>query len=77
MSDDNQPLHAWNTCTDCGYEGKLEYFRVAGEDYDDPNAMGVMLLLHCPACGSREHTLIEIDYYRDMVQAEVGQDEAE
>lgn len=60
------PLRAWGTCIDCGYEGMLEYFPVEGEAYDDRDALGVMMLLHCPACGSDEHTFVTMAYFEEI-----------
>lgn len=62
----SKPLRAWGTCIDCGYEGMLEYFHISSEVYDDTEALGVVLLLHCPACGSNDHTLITMEYYQEM-----------
>lgn len=59
---------AWGSCTDCGYEGMLEYSHVTGEDYGDAEALGVMMLLKCPACGTAEHALITVEYYREILE---------
>lgn len=64
----SKALRAWGTCIDCGYEGMLEYYRVEGESYEDAEALGLMMLLHCPACGSREHTLITMEYYLEITE---------
>lgn len=61
-----ESIRAWGTCIDCGYEGMLAYSRVAGECYDDQDALGVMMLLHCPACGSNEHTFITMEYFEEI-----------
>lgn len=61
-----KPLRAWGTCIDCGYEGMLEYSLIEGESYDDQDAVGVMMLLHCPACGSDEHTLVTMEYFEEI-----------
>jgi hypothetical protein len=57
----------WGTCLDCGYEGMLEYSLIEGETYSDPEALGVVMLLHCPACETHDHALLTIEYYREMV----------
>lgn len=62
----NAALRTWGECLDCGYAGMLEYFHIQGESYDDQEALGLMMLLHCPACGSREHTLLTMEYYRHL-----------
>jgi hypothetical protein len=69
----SKALRAWGTCIDCGYEGMLEYFRVEGESYEDEEALGLVMLLHCPACDSRENTLITMEYYVEISQG--GADE--
>lgn len=66
-------LRSWGTCLDCGYEGMLEYIHVEGEVYDDCEALGVMMMLRCPACGSEDHTLIDLEYYREMREAQNGE----
>jgi hypothetical protein len=65
-----QTYKGWGTCLDCGYEGMLQYTPVEGESYSDPEALGVVMLLHCPACESQDHALITIEYYREMVNPE-------
>ncbi len=66
-----ETIRAWGVCTDCGYEGVLEYHRIAGEDYT-PEALGVVLLVHCPACETRVHTLLPIEYFQELI----GEEEA-
>jgi len=69
---------AWGHCFDCHFEGLLEYSHIEGEDYEDHEAIGVMLLQHCPACETTEHALIPIDYYREMMEnLKAAQDEEE
>ena len=60
-------LTAWSKCIDCGYEGVLEYEHVEDEIYSDEEAMGVMMILRCPACDSHEHTLVPSDYYQELL----------
>lgn len=69
-------FRVWGQCIDCNFEGPIEYSHVEGEDYADSEAIGVMLIQHCPACESTEHTLIPIDYYRQML-AEIAVQEPE
>ena len=59
---------AWGHCFDCHFEGMLEYCHVEGEDYNDPDAAGVMLKQTCPACETTENALIPIDYYQEMLE---------
>jgi len=63
----SETYKGWGTCLDCGYEGMLEYSLLDGESYSDPEALGVVMLLHCPACESKDHALLTIEYYREMV----------
>lgn len=60
----------WGTCLDCGYEGMLEYRPVAGESYTDPEALGVVMALRCPACESQDQTLLAMDYYHELLTGE-------
>lgn len=61
-------IRAWGQCLDCGYEGMLEYSRIEGENYDDPEALGVVLLLRCPVCDSQDNSLVTIEYYRELIE---------
>ena len=70
-------LKAWSTCIDCGYQGGLEYSHLAGEDYEDEEAVGVMMSLYCPACESRENTLVPIDLYRQLLEEQMPEKEKE
>lgn len=58
---------AWGQCIDCHFEGMIEYRHIEDEDYGDEEAVGVMLIQHCPSCETTEHALIPIDYYREMM----------
>lgn len=57
----------WGTCLDCGYEGMLEYRHMDGETYTDPEALGVVMALRCPACETHDHALLTMDYYRELL----------
>lgn len=59
---------AWGHCIDCHFEGMIEYRHIEGEDYSDEQAVGVMLIQHCPSCDTTEHALIPIDYYQEMME---------
>lgn len=59
---------AWGHCFDCHFEGMIEYRHIDGEDYEDAEAIGVMLIQHCPSCDTTEHALIPIDYYQEMME---------
>lgn len=57
----------WGACSDCGYQGLIEYRHVEGEVYDDPKALGVMLRQYCPACESSDNALLPLDYYHELL----------
>ncbi len=60
-------IKAWSLCIDCGHEGVLEYARIPGEDYSDSDALGVMLIYHCPLCEASGQTLVGMDFYREIL----------
>jgi hypothetical protein len=60
-------FRVWGQCIDCNFEGPIEYSHIEGEDYSDEEAVGVILVQHCPACDATEHALIPLDYYRQML----------
>ena len=62
-----ETLQVWGVCTDCGYEGLIDYRHLEDEAYDDDDALGVMLLQCCPACDSIDHSLLPLDYYRELL----------
>lgn len=64
-------FRVWGVCIDCHFEGPIEYTHIEGEDYDDSEALGVMLIQRCPACESLEHALVPYDYYRQMLEERV------
>ncbi len=66
---DIEILSVWGTCSDCGYQGMLEYRHVSGEDYGDDQALGVMLLQRCPACDTSDNALLPMDFYLELVAA--------
>jgi len=70
-------FRVWGQCIDCNFEGPLEYTHIPGEDYNDPEALGVVLLQHCPACDASEHTLIPLDYYQQMLIEAAREEQAE
>lgn len=60
-------FRVWGQCIDCNFEGPMEFTHIEGEIYNDEEAVGVVLMQHCPACDTSEHTLIPLDYYRQML----------
>jgi hypothetical protein len=59
-------FRAWNTCNECGFEGLVVFSCRDEEDYDDDDALGVMLDAVCPACEGTEAVLVTIEYFREM-----------
>ncbi len=70
-------FNAWGHCFDCHFEGMIEYRHIEGEDYEDIEAVGVMLVQHCPSCDTTEHALIPIDYYLEMMEELQARQEGE
>ena len=68
---------AWGHCFDCHFEGMIEYTHIDDEDYADAEAVGVMLIQHCPSCDTTEHALIPIDYYQEMMEELQARQESE
>ncbi|HEY0721534.1 MAG TPA: hypothetical protein VGE50_09800 [Gammaproteobacteria bacterium] len=64
-------FRVWGVCIDCNFEGPIEYTHIEGENYEDGEALGVMLLQRCPACESVENALIPLDYYQQMLEERV------
>lgn len=60
----------WGTCLDCGYEGMLEYRPLAGETYTDPEVLGVVMALRCPACEIEDQALLSMAYYHELLARE-------
>lgn len=60
-------FRAWGHCIDCHFEGMLEYSHIEGEVYKGEDVVAVMLLQHCPACETTEHTMVPFDYYEKMM----------
>lgn len=58
---------AWSNCEDCGFEGLMEFCTREEENYDDPEALGVMLDCICPACGARGSVLVVMEEYEEML----------
>ena len=66
MSPNADSYRYWNYCDMCGYEGMFVFRCRADENYDDPEALGVMLDSACPACEHRESVLVTMEEYQKM-----------
>ena len=58
----------WSSCDECGFQGLLEFAHRDGENYDDPESLGVMLDATCPACEHQVAVLVVIDEYQAMMR---------
>ncbi len=58
----------WSSCDECGFQGLLEFAHRDGENYDDPESLGVMLDATCPACEHQAAILVVIDEYQAMMR---------
>ena len=56
MSEPNKEYKSWNACSGCGFQGLFVFFTKAGEDYDDDDALGVLMDTKCPACDDEENS---------------------
>lgn len=60
-------IRVWSHCDDCHFDGLIEYSMIEGEDYDDPDSLGVMLLQNCPACEVSVNTFIPTDLFQEFL----------
>ena len=58
---------SWSDCSACGFQGLMSFACRIDENYDDDDAIGVMMDLTCPACEERDAVLVVIEAYREMV----------
>ena len=58
----------WSSCDECGFQGFLYFAHRDGENYDDPESLGVMLDATCPACEHQAAVLVVIDEYQAMMR---------
>jgi hypothetical protein len=58
---------AWSSCDECGFQGLLEFVHRDGENYEDPDALGVMLDSTCPACDYQAAVLVVTEEYQAML----------
>ncbi|MDH3315090.1 MAG: hypothetical protein OER43_04915 [Gammaproteobacteria bacterium] len=63
-------FNSWSNCDECGFQGLMEFHLREDENYDDPDALGVMMDCVCPACDGRESVLVVMEQYEEMLQME-------
>ena len=59
---------SWSQCDECGFHGLMQFSTREDENYDDPDALGVMMDCVCPACGERESVLVVMEQYEEMLE---------
>ncbi len=57
---------AWSQCSECGYQGTLDFTHLNSESYDDPESLGFLMGCQCPACGVMDHVLVSTDEYHEI-----------
>ncbi|NIR32437.1 MAG: hypothetical protein GWN84_24660 [Gammaproteobacteria bacterium] len=65
---DGESYKGWSSCSDCGYQGLFVFWCRKDEDYADPEALGFVLDVVCPACESREAVLVTAEQFREMAR---------
>lgn len=61
-------FNSWSQCDECGFQGLMEFRTREDENYEDAEALGVMMDCVCPACGERESVLVVMEQYEEMLQ---------
>ena len=59
---------SWSSCDECGFHGLLEFAHRDDENYDDPEALGVMLDATCPSCDHSTAVLVVMEEYQAMLR---------
>ena len=67
MAEKPERYESWSTCHECGFQGLVAFAHRDGEDYDDPDSLGVMLDSTCPACDHEEAVLVVMEEYQAML----------
>ena len=67
MCDQEKHYKSWSMCSSCNFQGLFVFTCRAGEIYDDPDSLGVLMDTRCPACDEEETVLVGMDEYREMV----------
>lgn len=58
---------SWSNCEECGFHGLMDFHSREDEDYEDKDALGVMLDCICPSCGTRGCVLVVMEQYEEML----------
>lgn len=66
MADRVDRYQSWSSCDACGFQGLLEFTHRDDENYDDAEALGVMLDSTCPACDHQSAVLVVMEEYHAM-----------
>lgn len=67
MAEKPEQYESWSSCDECGFQGLLVFAHRDGEDYDDPDSLGVMLDSTCPACDHQVAVLVVMEEYQAML----------
>ena len=67
MSDPDKSYKSWSLCSSCDFQGIFVFSCRAGEDYDDPDSLGVLMDTKCPACDEEDTVLVGMEAYQEMV----------
>ncbi len=59
--------NSWSNCEECGFHGLMEFNTREDENYDDQDALGVMMDCICPSCGAAECVLVVTEQYEEMI----------
>lgn len=66
MSERIDRYQSWSNCDACGFQGLLEFAHREEENYDDAEALGVVLDATCPACDHQAAVLVVMEEYHAM-----------
>jgi predicted RNA-binding Zn-ribbon protein involved in translation (DUF1610 family) len=58
----------WDQCTDCGFQGLMEFLTRDDEDYSDEDALGYLVDWKCSSCGHEISVLMVVYEYQEMVR---------
>jgi len=58
--------NSWSNCEECGFHGLMDFHSREDENYEDKDALGVMMDCICPSCGTREYVLVVMEQYEEM-----------
>ena len=72
MAERPERYPSWSSCEECGFQGLVEFVHRDDENYDDPEALGVMLDSICPACDCQSTVLVVFEEYQAMLRMALG-----